>query len=83
MSRIILNVLLLKYAGHVTSFGGEGAEKEIYLGVAHRAGRKFHEEDGEVKLEDQTGHHELGAYTLSMSKRHLERLWTWAKGKKN
>ncbi|KAK3370913.1 fido domain-containing protein [Lasiosphaeria ovina] len=33
MSRIVLNVLLLKYAGHVAPFGSEGGEKDEYLNI--------------------------------------------------
>lgn len=79
MSRIILNVLLLKYAGHISAFGGEDEEKDAYIGIASRASKKYHQEDGEVGIDEQKGHHELARFVLTKSKSRLEDLWRWVK----
>ncbi|KAI2785494.1 fido domain-containing protein [Daldinia loculata] len=72
MCRILLNILLLKYAGHVSTFGSTEPEREEYLDLARRANKKFHEEDMEVPEEDKKGHRELAKFTLRKSKRALE-----------
>lgn len=78
MCRILLNILLLKYAGHVSTFGGNDAEREEYLDLACRASKKFHEEDMEVPESDKKGHRELARFTLRKSKKTLEKLWAWS-----
>lgn len=62
ISRIILNTLLLRYAGCVSVFGGVERERDEYIGIATRASRMFHAEDGEVEFERQKGHLELGDF---------------------
>ncbi|EFY88205.1 hypothetical protein J3459_015387 [Metarhizium acridum] len=59
MSRIILNALLLKYAGHAAPFGGEGNDKDNYLAIVRRGGVVFHREDMEVDFSEQTSHFEF------------------------
>ncbi|KAI0844864.1 hypothetical protein F5Y00DRAFT_247869 [Daldinia vernicosa] len=76
--RILLNILLLKYAGFVSTFGGTEAERQEYLDIAKRANKKFHEEDMKVPEEDKKGHHELAKFVLRTSKQTLGKLWTWA-----
>ncbi|KAH8898154.1 Fic-domain-containing protein [Thozetella sp. PMI_491] len=78
-SRVILNVLLLKYAGHVTAFGGEGDDKDDYLSIVNRAHKVFNQEDMEVEFEEQTSHLEFAKYMLRKSKANLEWMWTWAR----
>ncbi|KAI1143643.1 Fic-domain-containing protein [Hypoxylon sp. FL0543] len=68
MCRILLNVLLLKYTGHVTIFGGTEGERQEYLDITKRGNKKFHEEDMEVPEEDQVGHHELARFTVRKSR---------------
>ncbi|KAK4035350.1 Filamentation induced by cAMP/death on curing-related protein [Parachaetomium inaequale] len=81
MSRIILNSLLLRYAGHISEIGLDVEEREEYIGIATRASRVFHSEDMEVEFEEHTGHRELARFILVKSKRGLERMWHWAAGK--
>lgn len=81
MSRIILNVLLLKYAGHVTVFGSDGDEKEQYLRIVQRGSKIFHQEDMEVDFRDQTSHREFARFILTKSKASLDKMWTWASRK--
>ncbi|KAI1642538.1 Fic-domain-containing protein [Daldinia loculata] len=71
MCRILLNIILLKYAGFVSTFGGTEAERQEYLDIAKRANKKFHEEDMEVPEEDKKGHHELARFMLRTSKQTL------------
>jgi Fic family protein len=81
MSRIILNSLLLRYAGHISEIGLDVEEREEYIGIATRASRVFHSEDMEVDFEEHTGHRELATFILAKSKRSLERMWHWVAGK--
>ncbi|KAI1465244.1 fido domain-containing protein [Daldinia caldariorum] len=46
MCRILLNVILLKYAGFVSTFGGTEAERQEYLDLAQRSNKKFHKDMG-------------------------------------
>ncbi|KAM4056976.1 fic/DOC family protein [Hirsutella rhossiliensis] len=59
LTRIILNVILLKYAGHLTAFGSEGNEKDDYLHIVRRGHKAFNDEDMEVEFHEQTSHHEF------------------------
>ncbi|KAI1393352.1 Fic-domain-containing protein [Hypoxylon trugodes] len=68
MCRILLNILLLKYTGRISIFGGTDDEREEYLGIARRANKRFHEEDMEVPEEEKIGHRELAKYTLGKLK---------------
>ncbi|EQK98089.1 hypothetical protein G6O67_001398 [Ophiocordyceps sinensis] len=78
MSRIILNVLLLRYAGHVAVFGSEGDEKDQYLAIVRRGAKIFNEEDMEVDFHEQTSHNEFARFLLTKSKASLEKMWNWA-----
>jgi Fic family protein len=80
-SRILLNVLLLKYAGHVTAFGSEGDDKEDYLGIVRRAHKTFSQEDMEVEFEEQTSHIEFARYVLRKSKTYLEQMRAWTRAR--
>ena len=82
MSRIILNVLLLKYAGHLSLFGSDNEDKDDYLAVVGRGKKLFNDEDMEVEFGKQTSHREFARYVLSKSKKSLERMWDWAKADK-
>ncbi|KAK7753436.1 hypothetical protein SLS62_004511 [Diatrype stigma] len=75
LCRILLNILLLKYAGHVSIFGGNDTEREEYLDLACRANKKFHEEDMEIPESEKKGHRELAQFTCRKSKKTLEKLW--------
>ncbi|KAI1803113.1 Fic-domain-containing protein [Daldinia bambusicola] len=78
MCRILLNVILLKYAGFVSTFGGTEAERQEYLDLVRRSNKKFHDEDMEVPEEDKKGHRELAKFVLVKSKHAFDRLWGWA-----
>jgi Fic family protein len=78
MSRIILNAILLRYAGHVTEIGLDEDERDEYLRIATRASKTFHAEDMEVEFHRHTGHLELAKFVLTKSKADLKRLWDWA-----
>jgi len=67
MKRMKMNVLLLKYAGHVAPFGGDDHEKNEYLELTVRASKKFHEEEMEVENDKLTGHHELKDFVFLTS----------------
>ncbi|XXH04569.1 hypothetical protein Hte_010986 [Hypoxylon texense] len=67
MCRILLNILLLKYAGYVTTFGGNDDERQEYLDLARRGNKHFHEEDMEVPEADKKGHRELANFILRNS----------------
>lgn len=81
MSRIILNTLLLKYAGHACVIGSSEEEKWTYLDLVGRAGKKFHAEDGEVVWGEQKSHEEFAGYVLERSREGLEGMDAWNKGK--
>jgi hypothetical protein len=82
MSRIILNVLLLRYAGHVSEIGLDGEERDEYIRLATRACQVFHREDMEMDFQDHTGHLELARFVLAKSKKSVECMWSWATGRK-
>lgn len=82
MSRIILNVLLLKYAGHLSLFGSDNKDKDDYLAVVGRGRKMFNVEDMGVEFENQTSHREFARFVLAKSKRSLESMWKWAKAEK-
>ncbi|KAI4861902.1 Fic-domain-containing protein [Hypoxylon rubiginosum] len=78
MCRILLNILLLKYAGYATTFGGNEEERQEYLDLARRGNKHFHEEDMEVPEAEKKGHRELAKFTVRKSKATFESLWAWA-----
>lgn len=77
MSRIILNLLLLKYAGHLSIMGSDGDQEE-YLDIVRQGSRTFHKEDMEVGFEEQTSHLEFAQHLIRKSKTGLENMWSWA-----
>ncbi|KAI9651719.1 MAG: hypothetical protein M1831_000502 [Alyxoria varia] len=73
MSRMLMNAVLLKYAGHVVAFGESGdSDRDEYMELAIRASKKFREEDMEAG--EHTGHVELGSFVLKRSVRGLNKL---------
>jgi fido (protein-threonine AMPylation protein) len=82
MSRVILNILLLKYAGHVACIGCSQPEKDEYLDIVGRGAQQFYKEDMEIDFEDHTGHKETAYRVLAKSKSNLERLWSCVNGRK-
>lgn len=82
MSRIIMNVLLLKYAGHISLFGSEESEKHDYLDVVGRGRRIFDKEDMEVEFQGQTSHQEFAKFVLAKSRSSLRGVWDWASRKR-
>ncbi|KAK0704419.1 fido domain-containing protein [Lasiosphaeris hirsuta] len=72
MSRIIMNVLLLEYAGHVTLFGSEETEKDDYLDIVGRGRKVFEKEDME-----------FARFVLAKSRSGLEQMLTWARREGN
>lgn len=71
VSRIILNVLLLKYAHRIALFGRHDEEKEKYLAVVRKCRKIFDQEDNEVDFAKQTSHQELAGFVLEKSGRPL------------
>lgn len=80
MTRIILNVLLLKYAGHVVPIGGDD-DKDDYLSVVTRGREIFDREDMEVEFFNQTSHLETAEFILTKSRANLERMRASVSGK--
>ncbi|KAF3158378.1 hypothetical protein TWF788_004763 [Orbilia oligospora] len=63
--RILLSGVLMRYTGLVACIGDDGgrnistvagAGRDEYLGIANKANKVFHDEDGEVEVEAQTSH---------------------------
>ncbi|SPO02587.1 uncharacterized protein DNG_05260 [Cephalotrichum gorgonifer] len=81
MSRMILNVLLLKYAGHLSVIGSD-CDKDEYLDIVCRGQKIFSREDMEVDFEKQTSHLEFARHVLRKSKAGLEDMWSWATQRK-
>ncbi|RYC62021.1 hypothetical protein CHU98_g4188 [Xylaria longipes] len=61
-SRIILNCLVMKFTGHLIPVGKDDKEKDEFLGIAVRGSKKYHDEDGEVHIDEQKGHHEMAKF---------------------
>lgn len=80
MSRMILNVLLLKYAGHLSIIGNDG-DKDEYLEIVRRGHKVFSQEDMEVDYDQQTSHLEFARHVVRKSKAGLEDMWSWASRK--
>ncbi|KAI0152606.1 fido domain-containing protein [Xylariaceae sp. FL1272] len=83
MCRILVNIILLKYGGHVSRFGGSDAERMEYLDLSQRANKKFHQEEMEMDEDDKTGHRELAELTLRKSMKALSTLWHWCVSKEH
>ncbi|KAI1166983.1 fido domain-containing protein [Nemania serpens] len=77
-SRIILNCLVMKFTGHLIPIGEDDKEKDEFLGIAVRGAKKYHEEDGEVYLDEQEGHREIAEFMARKSVKPLGRMLTWA-----
>ncbi|KAI1187607.1 fido domain-containing protein [Nemania serpens] len=77
-SRIILNCLVMKFTGHLIPIGEDSKEKDEFLGIAVRGAKKYHEEDGEVHLDEQEGHREVAKFMARKSMKPLANMWTWA-----
>ena len=77
ISRIILNVLLLKYAGHICVIGDTAEDRTLYLSVVRKAARDFHNEDGEVEFNRETSHFAFANYVLARSKNSLLGMLSW------
>ncbi|KAI1378390.1 Fic-domain-containing protein [Hypoxylon crocopeplum] len=60
--RILLNIILFKYEGHVGAFGGTENERQEYLDIARHGNKIFHDEDMEVAEGDKKGHHQLAEF---------------------
>ena len=82
LSRMLLNVILLKFAGHVSCMGSVDSEVKDYLGIAERTGKAFYKEDMEVDQRNLKGHHELARYTLTKSRSSFKRMAEWVKKSK-
>lgn len=67
LCRLLLNTILLKYAGVCIPIGSSNDEIIAYLGIAVRASKIFHKEDMEVRKEEQIGHLELARLVLKKS----------------
>lgn len=80
MSRLILNALLLKYAGHISIIGNDG-DKDEYLEIVRRGHKVFSQEDMEVDYDQQTSHLEFARHVVRKSKAGLEDMWSWASRK--
>ncbi|KAJ8121814.1 hypothetical protein ONZ43_g1829 [Nemania bipapillata] len=73
-SRIILNCLVAKFAGHLIPIGEDENEKNEFLGIAVRGAKKYYEEDDEVHLDEQKGHREVARLIMRKSARSLNRM---------
>ena len=80
MSRMILNVLLLKYAGHLLIIGNDG-EKDEYLNIVRRGQKVFSREDEEVDRDKQTSHLEFSRHVVRKSRSGLEDMGPWVNWK--
>ncbi|KAI1133660.1 fido domain-containing protein [Nemania abortiva] len=78
-SRIILNCLIMKFTGHLIPIGEDDKAKDEFLGIAVRGAKKYHEEDGEVHLNEQKGHKEMARLIVRRSVEPLAGTWTWVK----
>lgn len=65
--RILTSVFTLHHKGHVLVIGGDDEEREAYLEITKRAGKKFHEEDLEIPAREQIGHRELCDFLVRKS----------------
>ena len=83
VSRIILNTLLLKYAGHICIIGMTEMEREEYLLEVTKGCKAFHTEDGEVEHEKQKGHFGVAKHVLKQSMPSLRGLVAWLKHTKD
>ncbi|OTA79298.1 hypothetical protein M434DRAFT_38356 [Hypoxylon sp. CO27-5] len=73
LCRLLLNILLMHYTGHVIIFGDTESERDEYLDIMRRCNKRFHEEeDMEVPEEDKKGYHELMSFTFRKAKIALE-----------
>ncbi|KAK3300708.1 uncharacterized protein B0H64DRAFT_314939, partial [Chaetomium fimeti] len=59
VARIVLDSVLLRYAGHVNETGLDQDKRDDYIVIGTRASRVFHSEDMAVELDQYTGHREL------------------------
>lgn len=75
VSRIILNVLVLKFAGHFIRLGETEAEKKEFLEIAQRGAQMYRKEDGEVELDEQKGHREMAKLMIRKSTASLKEIW--------
>lgn len=63
--RLLLNTLLLKFAGNVVCFGGDEGSRMEYLNIANKAAKMSRrEEQREVAEDDKVGHRELAELVL-------------------
>lgn len=70
--RLLLNTILLKYAGHVVYFGGDkdGLEMMEYLAIANRGVKKSrNEERADVPEAERVGHKELAEFALRSARK--------------
>ncbi|KAK6542423.1 hypothetical protein TWF694_006378 [Orbilia ellipsospora] len=79
MCRILLNGVLFKHAGLIACIGEDGSEgKDQYLEIARMSNKKYHEEDCEIRVENQTSHLALTKVVVKRvsecGERMLERL---------
>lgn len=74
ISRIILNTLLLKYAGHLTAFGLDENEKVEYLTQVRQDAKVFHQEDLVVEFSEQRFHLKFAGLVLRKSVTSLKAL---------
>lgn len=79
VSRLILNVLLLKYAGHICSIGMTDIEREEYLAVVSKGCKDFHNEDGDIAHAAQKSHFGLSKHVLDKSAQSLRGWVDWLK----
>ncbi|CZT05859.1 uncharacterized protein RCO7_03974 [Rhynchosporium graminicola] len=76
MCRLILNAILLKYAGVCVPLGEkDDADREEYIGLTNRASKLFLAEEFEVDKEDETSHLELGVLVTKKLRSKLADLY--------
>lgn len=67
IARILLNILLLKHAGHLVAFGLNDHEKAEYLDRVRQDAKMFHQEDMVVEFPYQKFHVEFAGLVLRKS----------------
>ncbi|KAJ2975886.1 hypothetical protein NQ176_g5264 [Zarea fungicola] len=77
VSRIILNTLLLKFAGHICVIGLTKEDQEAYLAEVTKGCKKYHLEDDEVEHDQQKAHFKFAGFVLDMSMNSLCEMVHW------
>ena len=73
LCRLLMNAVLLKYAGTVVTIGGNATERRMYIKEEVKANKDFtRQEHDDIPWEVQTSHRGLGAIILE---KILQKMW--------